>query len=257
MQDKNKIIVTNIQRMCFMDGPGIRTTVFLKGCGIHCPWCANPENIKFGIQDNNKVNDDCICGKEYSADKLVDELMKDFRYWKDDGGVTFSGGEPFYHAVELEPVIKKLKERGVNIFFETSLFVPQNKVKLILPYIDGVFVDIKILQSDICKEVLGGNIDVYRKNVKLLYDMKKIYRFRIPCNYEYTLVEENKLLIKEFLSEYKDIGVQIFSVHDLGRSKYEKLEMGFWEHIKVSENELNDFFSFLNDDLSNIEIIHI
>lgn len=255
MQDK--IIVTNIQRMCFMDGPGIRTTVFLKGCGIHCPWCANPENIKFEIQDKAGDNVGRICGKEYTADKLVDELMKDYRFWKNDGGVTFSGGEPFYHADALEPVIKVLKSKNINIFFETSLFVPKNKLELLLPYIDGVFVDIKILQPRVCNEILGGNVDVYRENVKLLYNMKKIYMFRIPCNHEYTLVEENKLLVKEFLNEYKDVGTQIFSIHDLGRSKYENLGMKFWEHVKVEEQDLNEFSAFLNNGLSPIEIIQI
>lgn len=255
MQDK--IVVTNIQRMCFMDGPGIRTTVFLKGCGIHCPWCANPENINFETQDKSVVDDKKFCGKEYSIDKLVDELMKDYKFWKNNGGVTFSGGEPFYYAEVLEPVIKILKSKKVNIFFETSLFVPQKKVKLLLPYIDGVFVDIKILQPDACKEVLGGNVEVYRENVKFLYKMKKIYRFRIPCNYEYTLVEENKQLIKAFLSEYNDIVTQIFSIHDLGRSKYEDLGMNFWEHIKVDERELNEFSAFLNNGLFEVEIIHI
>lgn len=47
---QNEILVTNVQRFCLHDGPGIRTTVFLKGCNLHCPWCANPENIHLEIE---------------------------------------------------------------------------------------------------------------------------------------------------------------------------------------------------------------
>ena len=52
---ENKLVVTNIQRMCFHDGPGLRTTVFLKGCNLHCPWCSNPENLNFQIEEYEKM----------------------------------------------------------------------------------------------------------------------------------------------------------------------------------------------------------
>lgn len=51
---ENRLLISNIQRFCLHDGPGIRTTVFLKGCSLHCPWCSNPENISFTIQKYSK-----------------------------------------------------------------------------------------------------------------------------------------------------------------------------------------------------------
>ena len=60
-----KVIVTNIQRFCLHDGPGIRTTVFFKGCNLKCPWCSNPENLSFEIEEYNNDGIKGIYGKEY------------------------------------------------------------------------------------------------------------------------------------------------------------------------------------------------
>ena len=133
-----KVLVSNIQRLSLHDGPGIRTTVFFKGCSLHCPWCANPENININSENyfikekclttclktsicNHKGNVEClygavgIWGKHYSEEEILKEIKKDKGFYKKDGGVTFSGGEPLLQAKGLVPLLCRLKKEKINI----------------------------------------------------------------------------------------------------------------------------------------------
>ena len=136
------ILITNIQRFSLHDGPGIRTTVFTKGCTLHCPWCSNPENLTPAIQNYVKkdkdghVEETGTYGKWYSPEKLYDEIVKDKIFYGDietdssldfealPGGVTFSGGECLAQIKELEPVLKRLNEEHIHTAVESCLFVP-------------------------------------------------------------------------------------------------------------------------------------
>lgn len=278
-EDNMSVLVSNIQRMCFHDGPGIRTTVFLKGCGIRCPWCANPENLSFEKQyyyDESKCrksentciyNKNCIvlkqekefeisevlsdalqcplqalrqCGREYEPDELVHILEKDAGFWGDDGGVTFSGGEPLLQTSGLIPVWERLKQKKVHIAVETSLFVPEINVMKALDYIDFYYVDIKLLDKKMCRQILGGDVEVYFHNVQLLAERDKEIHFRIPCSEEYVLMSENWNTICRFLKEYSNYPVQIFGIHDLGESKYRHLGMQAENLQTVSDERMRE-----------------
>lgn len=119
------MIITNIQRFSLHDGPGIRTTVFLKGCSIRCPWCSNPENINHQIESYVKDGKEGFYGKEYSVDQVLKEVLKDKIFYEDNGGVTFSGGEALLYAKELLPLMEQIKQNNISIAVETCLFVLQ------------------------------------------------------------------------------------------------------------------------------------
>ena len=89
----DKILLTNIQRFSLHDGPGIRTTIFLKGCSLRCPWCSNPENLNPYPEEYIKDGNRGIYGKEYAIDEIFIEVMKDKDYYESNGGLNFSGGE--------------------------------------------------------------------------------------------------------------------------------------------------------------------
>ena len=156
------LIVNNIQRVCFHDGPGIRTTVFLNSCLLRCPWCANPETSKFFrsyVVNNNCTKEQCPYGVDcngikslndklemnykkcpisaiekiktsYSIDHLYNILMEDSFLYKAEGGVTFSGGEPLLQSKNLSILMKKLVDSHVNIAIETCLFANKSNLKL-------------------------------------------------------------------------------------------------------------------------------
>lgn len=235
------IRVTNIQRFCLQDGPGIRTTVFLKGCSIHCPWCANPENLQHGMQEYKTENKRGIYGKDYDVESLKKELLKDRKYWKNGGGITFSGGEALLWIQEIEPLLKELKSEGIHLAVESSLFVPFENLQKSLEYFDFYYVDVKILQESECRKILGGNTAIYAKNAEELYRIKKDMIFRIPCCEKYTLTEDNKNLIKKMLLKYADIPVELFALHRLGEMKYESLGRQLPEYDVMEEKAVAAF----------------
>ncbi len=139
-----KAVIFDIQRNSFVDGPGIRTTVFFKGCNLRCKWCHNPESqssepeIMFyadkctgcgrcrGITaaDTDFVcfNDaKQICGREYTADEVFAEIVKDKTFYENSGGgATFSGGECMLQIDFLCEILKKCKENGIHTAVDTA-----------------------------------------------------------------------------------------------------------------------------------------
>lgn len=150
------MIITNIQRFSLHDGPGIRTTVFLKGCSIRCPWCSNPENINHQIERYVKDEKEGFYGKEYSVDQVLKEVLKDKIFYEDNGGVTFSGGEALLYAKELLPLMEQIKQNNISIAVESSLFVPSSYLEMVIPFVEYFYVDLKVMDKERCTELLNG-----------------------------------------------------------------------------------------------------
>lgn len=218
------IKLTNIQRFSLHDGPGIRTTVFLKGCNLRCPWCANPENLYQQVQQYIKDGVEGFYGKQMTPEEVFDEVIKDKPFYEDGGGVTFSGGEALVQQNELEPLFQMLRNAGINIAVETALFV--SDIQIALRYIDLFIIDIKILDKERCREVEKGNLDIYFHNIDTVLNSNKPIIFRIPVIGGYTDTEENQKLVIEFLKKHmsKNIRVvQMIKEHNLGLQKYRSL----------------------------------
>lgn len=250
-------LITNIQRFCVHDGPGIRSTVFLKGCTLHCPWCSNPENIRYQKDSYIKNNIEGEYGEYYRPDVLVNELIKDRAYWNNGGGVTFSGGEALSHIDYLIPIFELLKKANVDIAVETALYVKRENVKKTLEFVDYFMVDIKILEPKQCKEILGGDVELYKTNLNYLcnkFNHEKIV-FRIPCSLAYTLTEVNKKMIVDVISCYKDICIELFTLHDLGKSKYDSMTLQYDFQKSEFENQaMMEFYELLKNQGYKVKI---
>lgn len=224
--------------MCFHDGPGIRTTVFLKGCTLHCPWCSNPENLNYQF-DRYTLNDkDGIYGYDIDCQDLIKEIYKDKAFWGDEGGVTFSGGEALLQSTELLPVLKQLKKDNVNVAIETALGVAQEKLLEVIDYIDYFIVDIKILEEHEAKNILGLEVKQYLENIERIYSSNKLKLLRMPCCKEFTLKRTNLEIIKQTLSRYRDVPLEIFKIHSLGEKKYKSLEKEMWLSEPLSDEDM-------------------
>ena len=213
---------------------------FFKGCNLKCPWCANPENISFEVEYGREgLRQEKIYGCYYSEEMLYEELMKDEKFWSNTGGgITFSGGEPLLHLYRIQGMLEKLKKRYIHLAVETALQVPPKYLTRILTWIDYYIVDIKVLDRKLCRTVLHGNLDGYFDNLRILGSEGKEILFRIPCNMEYTATHENLERICRLLCEFPDVPVEIFSIHNMGRTKYESLGKAYREFERISGIQL-------------------
>lgn len=231
-----RILLTNIQRFSLHDGPGIRTTFFLKGCSVCCPWCCNPEDIRHEIQIYKKDGTYGKYGRWCSAAELYHEAIQDRSFYnqcEDEGcgGITFSGGECMLQMDALEPMLQQLKHENIHMVAETSLFCSSRNLLIAVSYINLFYVDIKILDREKCRKVIGGEIDIYKQNLKILMESGKPIIFRIPVISGYTDDEGNRKsivhLIKAYSKDYRNIKkIEILKEHDLGLSKYSSLQQG-------------------------------
>lgn len=237
-----KVLVGNIQRFCLDDGPGIRTTVFLTGCSLRCPWCCNPENLTAEIKTGK---DSLVYGKLMDENQIFDEIMKDFVFY-DEGGVTFSGGECLLMLPHLTTLLSRLKEKGISIAIETSLFVPSSNLQAVFPYLDFAYVDFKILQKVECMNILNGNLDTFMEN--LSYLKKKRYLNivipRIPLIPGITDTDNNLSSIKDTLLAFELYNIEIFSVHNLAESKYSNLGFEFHKYEKETKMNMDKIASY-------------
>lgn len=243
-----KTLVTNIQRFSLHDGPGIRTTVFLKGCSLHCPWCSNPENLHPYPEEYVKDGRKGIYGVYLSCDEIYQEIIKDRIFYEQPdesselgvqrGGITFSGGEPLLQFDVLEPLLQRLKSENIHICVETSLFVSEDKLVTALKYVDLFYVDIKILDESRCKNVLGGNLKQYMSNLDILFSTDRSVVFRAPIIGGFTDDEENLVNLCDLVSKYRPVKFELIKEHNLGKNKYISLGKKPLELNSVSDEEM-------------------
>ena len=240
----NNVLITNIQRFSLHDGPGIRTTVFLKGCQLECPWCSNPESISPSIETYNLDGISGVYGKWISTDELVRECLKDKSFYESDntarsqwsitkasdidtlpGGVTLSGGECLLQMKELYPACKELNDLSIHIAVETSLFCPLDNLKLATSCVDLFYVDIKILNPERCLSVQKADLSIFQNNWEYLLSCSIPIIARIPVIGSYTDTNENMSEVVQLLhnNSSKILRIELLKEHNLAEKKYMSL----------------------------------
>ncbi len=241
-------LIFNIQRFSIHDGPGIRTTVFFKGCNLKCAWCHNPESqspkkeILF-YEDKcahcrrceNIPEDDgnfvCfngareLCGKDYTVDEVLAEVVKDKPFYENSGGgVTFSGGECMLQMDFLLEILKKCKEKGIHTAVDTAGHVPFESFEKILPYTDLFLYDIKTMDSHKHKKYVGADNKRILENLKKLLEKHAKIWIRIPTVSNVNDSMEEMQKIKDFFGHYgAPEKVELLPYHPMGENKYSAL----------------------------------
>jgi len=205
--------VARVETCGLVDGPGIRYVVFLNGCKLRCKFCHNPE--MFSIKENNM-----------EVDKLVNNILRYKPYFKNNGGVTFSGGEPLLQTSFILECAKKLKENNINIVLDTAGV--GNDYDELLDYIDLVIMDIKGITALQYKEMTSYDIDD-----SLLF-IKKCQEKHIKMWIRQVIVpgindtEEYINELKFFISSLSNIEkVELLPYHTMALNKYEELSIPY------------------------------
>lgn len=222
-------IIADIQRASIHDGSGIRTTVFFKGCPLSCRWCHNPECISFEKQimfypekciHCGKCDEGCfsgarvVCGREMTAQQILDEVRYDAPYYGNDGGVTFSGGEPMAQKDFLKEAIALCRADGIGCDIETSLIYFDEEI---FNSLDVVMADLKIWDSDIHKEYTGVSNGDIIKNFRRLDLLGVPVIARTPVIPE---IEQEIDKISAFLKTLNNVKqYELLPYHPLGVSK--------------------------------------
>ncbi len=257
-EKKRLVRITNIQRFCLNDGPGIRTTVFFKGCSIHCPWCSNPENMLYKIQpyfsDSEAAGN---YGYDITLERLKSELKKDLPFYIDGGGITLSGGEPLIQFPEYMPLLKQLKSDGISIAIETSLFAEPDTVKTALYYIDCWYIDMKSLIPQICKNILGGDMELYLNNLSLVSKNTESLCLRIPCAHSIADTPENLDFVIKTIKRLGIKNIEIFKIHNLSEKKYKSLRLPLPDRKYISDDAVAAVANALTSNNIPFKIIKI
>ena len=205
--------VFNIQNFSTGDGRGIRTTVFMAGCNLHCPWCHNPECFSA----NTEVNDEDIMKK----------VMHDIDFYEaSGGGVTISGGEPLLRFNEAVSLMEKIKNKGINLTVDTALSVKIPDFDKLCSLTDTFLVDLKTVNEEKYKYVIGGNINLYKENLKELIKRNKEIILRIPLIPDFNTKDEDIKEMALFINEV-NLPVSFHPFHKMGSSKYAKLGLDY------------------------------
>ena len=234
-----KAVVFNIMRYCIHDGPGIRTTVFFKGCPLACKWCHNPESleqkpqqifypekcIKCGHCDNCPAGARETIGYEISVPDLMKEIKKDILFFEQSGGgVTFSGGEPFFHAKFLLEVLVLCRKEYISSAIDTSGYCDTQAILEAAEITDYFLYDIKFMDRDKHKKYCGVPNDIILKNLEHLAKTKTKLLIRIPVIPAVNDDMAEMTSIFSFISGMKNIAaVHLLPYHNLQTEKYKKI----------------------------------
>ena len=237
--------IFDIQRNSFVDGPGIRTTVFFKGCNLKCAWCHNPEGqstkkewmvypdkcvgcgrcVGIGLESADFIclhDAKIICGKEYTVNEVMREILKDTAFYDNSGGgVTFSGGECMLQIDFLEEILKECKKNGIHTSVDTAGYVQFKYFERILRFTDLFLYDIKCFDSEKHKQYTGVGNESILENLKRLLTTKKSVWIRIPIIPMVNDTEEELQKIKAFLEACQSPKkIELLPYHAMGEHKY-------------------------------------
>lgn len=232
---ETKGVIFDIKKFAVHDGPGIRTTVFFKGCPMDCWWCHNPEShstepetitrqIFMGSSSKACYERKELIGKEITLEEAMDEIMKDQVFYEiSNGGVTFSGGEPLLQSEFLLAILKISKENNLHTTLDTSGCASSDIIKEISDFVDLFLYDMKLVDEEKHKKYTGKSNKTIKHNLEMLTEAGQKVIIRIPIIPTINDSLDDIKQIGEFLSKLKIVRVELLPFHKIGEDKYKKL----------------------------------
>lgn len=207
--------INSIETAGLVDGPGIRFVVFMQGCPMRCLYCHNPETWDLSG----------LC-EEYTVDELTEKILRYKPYFKNNGGVTFSGGEPLMQIDFLIEMLKRLKKEGIHTCIDTAGSLPVKEE--LFEYLDLAILDVKAVNKDEFESLTNYS------NKNFLKFVKEAEKHNINLWLRQVIVptinddKKHIELLNKFVKNIKNVEkVELLPYHTLGSEKYSKLKIKY------------------------------
>ena len=228
--------VNSIETFGLLDGPGIRTVIFLNGCKLRCLYCHNPET--WIMQNLN-----------YTAEEIANIVIKNKPYFTNGGGVTFSGGEPLLQSEFLIEVCKLLKKENIHIALDTSGCGNGNYDEL-LKYIDLVILDIKATEEEEYKYITGRDMSLFNEFKNKIIELNKKVWIRQVIVPNINDDKQHMDLLREYVKQFTNLEkIELLPYHTSGVTKYEKLNIPYKlkDITDMDKNKCDELYNYLKE----------
>lgn len=209
--------IHSFQSLGTVDGPGVRFVVFFQGCNLRCNCCHNPDTWA-------RVGD----GKLFDAEEVVRRVERYKEYFKDNGGITLSGGEPLLQAEFAKDIFYLCKGKGINTCLDTSGSVINDSVLDLLKYTDRVLLDIKYTDDKAYRENAGCSIDTPLEFLRILNESN------IPTTLRQVIIptvndtDENTLKLYEIAKAHNCVDkIELLPFRKICQAKYDNMRIEF------------------------------
>ena len=227
-------IIFDVKRFAVHDGPGIRTTVFFKGCPLRCRWCHNPESQRLRPESMAGAGrrycgfaegDPNVVGRALTVEAVMREVEKDVVFYDESGGgVSFSGGEPLQQPHFLKALLEACRERAIHTVVDTSGFAPWPHFASIYGLVDLFLFDLKVIDDAVHREYTGVSNRLIQENLRQLLDVGARIALRIPLIPGITDTETNLAHLIPFIAGLPGIeAVHLLPYNPIGEEKYTRL----------------------------------
>ena len=213
------------------DGPGIRKSIFLKGCPLRCEWCHNPESHQFDTEEvrssqklgSKSFDETKTIGKLVSVEGLMQEIRADIPFFDESGGgVTLTGGEPLAQPNFTVALLSACKNEGIHTALDTSGHASSKDFERTIEHTDLYLFDLKLASADAHKKYTGVDNRLILQNLKLASEAGKRIIIRIPLVEGITDTAENIEGIKSIIASHRGITrIDLLPYHSLAKHKFE------------------------------------
>lgn len=219
--------IFDIHRASLQDGPGLRTTVFFKGCPLRCQWCHNPESWTLEptpIVKPAGSDDKTVFGYETSVGEIMAVVRRDREYYElSGGGLTISGGEPTMQFDFCKALLMAAKAEGLHTCLDTCGFWTTGRFLELLPYVDLYLYDYKVTGPEAHKRLTGVTDEPILRNLETLYQRGAEIILRCLLIPQVNDTDEHLEKLGELARRYPRMKIEILPYHDVGNGKYDQI----------------------------------
>lgn len=247
-------VLLNIQHFCLHDGPGIRSTIFFKGCNLRCHWCANPESISMKVRPELEES---LGGRIWKLEEVLHDVLKDKVFYDESGGgVTLSGGEPLLQADFACALCDALHAHGVAVAIETAACVPEQTFMKVFEKLDVAHIDLKHWNDASYRQGTGAGIDLVLSNIRRALAGSIPVFLRIPIIPGFNDSLEDARQFGNVLADVGANAVQLLPFHQFGEKKYEKLALEYSMNgiAQLHDEDVQDYASVLKESGLHVQI---